>query len=62
MTYANFCCTMQAVERHLSSNDANNTEKLRVLTAALNAYVRIRTADLALSSTKADSLAQLLFM
>jgi len=53
---------MQAVERHLSSNDANNTEKLRVLTAALNAYVRIRTADLALSSTKADSLAQLLFM
>jgi len=53
---------MQAVERHLSSSDSNSTEKLRVLTAALNAYVRIRTADLALSSTKADTLAQLLFM
>jgi len=53
---------MQAVERHLISSDANNTEKLRVLTAALNAYVRIRTADHELSSVKADSLAQLLFM
>jgi len=53
---------LQAVERHLISNDANSTEKLRVLTAALNAYVRIRTADLTLSSTKADTLAQLLFM
>jgi len=53
---------MQAIECHLGNSDANNTEKLRVLTAALNAYVRIRTADVALSSTKADSLAQLLFM
>jgi len=53
---------MQAVERYLSCDDANSTEKLRVLTAALNAYVRIRTADVALSSVKADSLAQLLFM
>ena len=33
-----------------------------MLTAALNAYIRIRTADTTLSSLKADSLAQLLFM
>jgi len=53
---------LQAIDHHLSSSDANSTEKLRVLTAALNAYIRIRTADTSLSSIKADSLAQLLFM
>jgi len=53
---------LQAIEHHLSSNDGNSTEKLRVLTAALNAYIRIRTSDTTPSSMKADSLAQLLFM